>query len=239
MLQNNIQIKINSFLKPIPHRQIPKCVSIFFLSLLFGLGFDFGFTNVLIKKYRSYLKLLSVIVSILILLLLFVPLFYDLNSVRLSLYGLGCFQFSIQVAILLVSKYNIYHFLTDIYKIHNTIYDKEYKFLWCALAYYLINWTLKLITCVWHCSVKPDYCFTLTVIIPVHPYCLLITAWDVAPVAQILIYFYVHASLKYLRKLMENKCIYLSNARKQFIMIADSCDKISAFYGNMVSIVFG
>lgn len=238
MNQLNFKVKINTYFKSISNRKIPKLVSTFFFTLLFGLGFDFGFIELVNRNYRSYLKALSTIVSILLFLALFTPLFYVNEFLTQVFYGAGCLHYTVHVLVLYISKYNVYHFITDVYKIHNKTYDKENIFLSCAVVYYLFAFLLKITVCITHCAVKEDDCFTITSI-PLSPYCVPIMALDVVSFAQVLIYYYVHASLNFLKQLMEKKCIELSNAREQFTMIADCCDKINAFYGKMVSFVCG
>lgn len=92
-----------------------------------------------------------------------------------------------------------------------------------------------MLTCVSHCIQKKDDCVTISGIIPGYAYCVPIMAFDVVGVAQIFIYYYVYASLKSLKDLMKGKYVALINVRKQFVMIADCCDKISALYGKLVS----
>lgn len=235
MNQHNFKIKINTYFKTMSKKRIPKFLSLFFLTLFFGLGFDFGFINVINIKYRCYLKQLSFIVSFLLLTHLFTPMLYGIDYLTLGLYGTGCFQYTVHCLLLYTSKYNLYQFITDIYKIHTNIYDKEYIFLSCILAYSLMSWGLKLIMNYFLCTLPFFDCFTISSAIPEFTYYAPVMALDVVSVAQILTYYYVHAALKFLRELMEKKYIDLISARKQFIIIADCCDKISALYGKLVS----
>lgn len=242
MYQHNLKVKINSYLQNFTKRQIPKFVSIFFLTLLFVFGYDFGFTNVISKKYRSYLKLLGTIVFILTVVLLIIPAFYYLDSATLGFFHVTCLQYTIHGFLLYITKYNVHDFITEIYKIHNKIYDKEFIFLSCVLAYNLITWILKMLVCFTQCALSGDSstsCIDIISIVPLYFYCITFPALDLVAVAQIVIYYYIYASLKFLRQLMEKKCIDLSNARHQFVMIEDCCDKISALYENLVSTVDG
>lgn len=227
-------LEISSNFKIFSKRQIPKFVKIFFIALLFGLGFDFGFISVFNKEYRFYLKLLSRIVSILIIIHLITPLVYG-DLAGIGFYGFGCLQYAIHILLLYNTKYNVYHFILNIYEIQNVIYDNEYVLLSCVTVYTLIFFLLKIILCNYLCALKVYECFTISSMIPVYAYSAPIIAMDVLVVSQIIIYYYVHAALKYLRLQMENKFIDLINVRKQVIMIADCCDKISGFYGNVVS----
>lgn len=236
MNQQNIKVTINSYFKNIRQRQIPKFVSIFFLALLFTFGLDFGFINIFKKKYHCYLKTLSSIIPILVFLITFAPVFYGSNPWKQAFFGIGSLQYTIHVLLLYVSKYNVYQFIMDLYEIHNQIYDKEYLFLSCVIAYNLITLVLKAIICDSLCVSKAIDCSSVSNVIPTYVYCVPIKAVDLVVVAQIFIYYYVYASLKLLRQRMENKCFDLIHVREQFIKIADCCDKISGLYGKLVSI---
>lgn len=242
MYQPNFKVELNSYFQNISKRVIPKFVLILFHILFFVFGLDFGFNNVFNKQSRIYLKLLSTIVSILVFVYLLTPmymLFYGFDLMIVGFHGIGCLQYTIHVLLLYKSRYNVYHFVFDMYKIHNKIYDNEYIFLSCVLAYNLITYVLKLIYCHFLCKLKLFECVTISNTVPMFAYCLPILALDIVAVVQIVIYYYVQASLKFMRHQMENNNIDLIIARRQFIMIADCCDKVSALYKKLVSILGG
>lgn len=95
---------------------------------------------------------------------------------------------------------------------------------------------MKILTCVAHCSQIEDDCVHIPGFVPGYTYCVSVLALDAVGVVQIFIYYYVYASLKFLRESMDDINMDLFNVRKKFDMIADCCDNISALYGKMVSV---
>lgn len=229
MYQQNIRIKINSYFKSSSKKQIPKFVSIPFLALLIGFGLDFGFIKVLNKKYRTFVRYLATVISAIFFLSLVISIKGDNDSLTLLIYCIAIIIYCIHLLILYTAKYNLYDVIMDIYKIHSKIYEMEYRFLSCVMAYYLIM-SLKLLFLVW--SGLREMVITSQTI----PFAVQVLAMDVVTAAQILIYYYVYASLKFLRKFVQKENLGFKNVRKQFMMIADCCDKISALYGTLVSI---
>lgn len=239
MNQQNFKDKIKLYINNLQKRQIPKFLKIYFLALLFVLGLDFGFINVVNKKIRSFSKLLSIVISILVFTHLLSPVVYEISVSNFGFYALCFYQYAMSILVLHTAKYNVYHFIKDVYKVHNKTYDKEYRFFSSLLAYNFIISIVKMIQFDYICKVKVFYCFTISSVIPVHTYGVSVLILDIVAFVQILVYYYVHSSLKYLRELMENKSIDLINARKQFIMIADCCDNIGGLYGKLVSVAGG
>lgn len=234
--QKHFKVNINSYFKSLHRKKIPKFVSIFYLAVAFGFGFDFGFLKVINEKYRVYLRHLSHIMSFLLVSYQLIISIFETDALKLSFDCAVALQYAIYVSLLYMAKYNVYDFIMNIYKIHNRMYDEEYKFLSCVLAYYLITFVLKMNICVAQCLQMKDFCFVNSIGLPRYAHCGPIFALDVVAVAQIFVYYYVYASLKFLGKLMENENLDHTNVRKQFMMIADCCDRISALYGKLVSI---
>lgn len=231
MYQQNIRIKINSYFKNSSKKRIPKFVSILFLVSFIGFSLDFGFIKVINKKYRTFLRYLSTIIAAISFLSIVIAIKWNNDLFTLSFYIAVFIIHCIQFLLLYTAKYNLYDVIIDIYKIHNKIYEMEYRFLSCMVAYYLITSLLKLLFLISSCF---QQAFMISNIMP---FAAQLLAMDVVTIAQIFIYYYVYASLKFLRKLMQKENLDFKNVRKQFMMIADCCDKISTLYGKLVSII--
>lgn len=226
----------NFYFKNSSRKRIPRCVSIFFLVFVFVFGLDFGFIKIFNKKYHAFFKYLSVTIFMILFLCLFISVTYNWHPYTLVLYGMTFTVFSIHGLILYTAKYNLYDFMMDIYKIQNEIYNKEYRFLSCAVAYFAITLILNLLFFLLFCLEVMDIP-KISYSMQLYVSCIQIFALDVVAIVQIFIYYYVYAPLNFLRKSMENASIDLLNVRKQFMMIADCCDKISDLYGKIVSIL--
>lgn len=227
----------NFYYKNSSRKQIPRCVSIFFLVFVFVFGLDFGFIKVFNKKYRPFLRSSSVLITGLLFLSLYTSVTYNRHFYTLLLYGITLTLFSIHGLILYTAKYNLYDFIMDIYRIQNQIYNKEYRFLSSVVAYFAIKLVLNFFFFFLFCMQIINVA-KLSSSVQLYISCIQVFALDVVGIAQIFIYYYVYASLKFLRKLMEKKNLDLKDARKEFTMIAHCCDKISALYGKLVSIIY-
>lgn len=235
--QNYFKVKINPYFKSFSKKRIPNFVSTFYLAVGFGLGLDFGFLKVINEKFRVFFRLLICVISFLLILFLLIQIIYETGPVKFWIDCMFAFQFSTYVLVLATAKYNLYDFLVDIYKIHNRFYDDEYKCLSYLVAYYVVTYALKMLFCVVQCIPLIPACLSNLTGIPRYANCILIFGTDVLAVAQIFIYYYVYVSLKFLEKLIVTDDTDFINARKQFMVIADCCDKIGTLYGKMVSVL--
>lgn len=235
MYQESFKVKLNSYFKHCPKKEIPKFVLIFFLAFVIGFGLDFGFVTALKKKYRIVIRCVGVIIPTILIFLTLQVNNYDWHHVAL-MYSFLVLQYFVPVLLVYTAKYNLYNFIIDIYKIHNKIYNKEYRFILCVIAYYSIVWVVRIWFLFWYVYLKIGYTFNITHINLMYFLVANYFVLDLVAIAQIFIYYYVYAALKFLRKLMENENLDFKNVLRQFMMIADCCDKISALYGKLVSI---
>lgn len=227
-----IRIKLSVDTKT--ERKIPKLHKYFFLTCLFGFGFDFGFINTVNKAYRSFVKYISIICVTVVLILCLVPFvfFEGLPQVQYIFFAFIFVQQTIHILCLRLSKYNLYHFMKDIYEVDEKIMiGKENKLLSIFIVYNTITYFSKMIGNTFNCASDKYFhksCIANGV------YCAVIFGMDVICIAQVLICYYIYDAVKCLMRNMDI-CFDTKFIRKQYTDIANCTDKIQSLYGKMVS----
>lgn len=236
-MKKNKIIDVNGSNKP--KSEIPMSIIISFTSALFIFGFDFGFSKVLKKNVQLFATGVRLFIAFSFITAISIQIVYKLENEHLTatswlIYGL--IQYSLHVFFLHFSNYNLYNLLVDMYSVGT--YTKVKRNELNAMVFFLItifwiSYTIRGIFCYFMCTIEIDEC--KTVYVPGYLFCDIIIGMDVVTLAQILIYYYIYKTAKYLNAALEDKDVKW--AREQFSAIADICDKIAPIYGRLVSIL--
>lgn len=232
-MNTGFTVRINLFTDMKTKRTIPKLHKYFFLTCLFAFGFDFGFINIVNNAYRSFVKFLSTISTVVVLMLCLIPFIFFQEEPQLNYiyYLLVFLQQTTHVLCLRLSKYNLYHFIKDIYKVDKKIMiDKENKVLSIFIVYNTITYITKVFASVFNCA-RDKHCYLCCSSRGV--FCAVIYGMDVISIVQVLIYYYMYDAVKCLTRNMDKFDTIL--IRKQYTDIANCSDKIHSLYGKLVS----
>lgn len=238
MLKNKI-INVNGPEKP--EKEVPLTLFVFF-SILFALGFDFGFSNFLKKNVQCVATFFCHFMSILIITAIFIQIVYKTETAQLSASTwliCGLIQYSFHVIFLHFSNYNLYNFIRDMYSldiITKLIKNPDKVFVNRLLLFFCNSYIVRGTFCYLLCTSETNECETLYV--PGHIYCILITSLNIITMVQMIIYFYIYLAVKNLNVALVNKDKDIKWARIQFTALADICDKITPTYGRLVSSYF-
>lgn len=226
------RVTMNRFLETKPKRKIPKLVNCAFLACLFGFGFDFGFTNSIGKKHRSFVQVLTTTVSISILVSLELSVILYVKEIQfedvLTLLVVG--HQMIHVIYLRFSNYNLYHFIIDVYKIDERVMlNKENMLVGVLIAYNAVMFIAVVSGCTFYCLNNNCHMYY----IPNGIYCAVTFGLDQICIVKVIIYYYIYDSVKCLMHNMD-KVFDSKSIKKQYTDIANCSDKIKDFYGTLV-----
>lgn len=216
-------------------QKIPKSMLVLFLSSQLLFGFDFGFSSIFKKKYRSFVKRFSFLLSIVMIVLLISPL--NLNYIY---YWFNIVEYISYCLVLNFTKYSAYHFIIDVNKIFDLNQNNK-KFLCLVGVYNIAGFFIKAF--VTGVSCKADSLpfinhltkcnITYTMI-----HCVSILSMDVIATVQIVLMYYIKCCVRHLKDLLTERDISFGHIEKYYIDIANRYDKIKPLCGRLVSNIF-
>lgn len=215
-------------------KKLPTSILTIFLTYQSIIGYDFGFHDVLRREIRNIFKYYSKFICFVAFIVFGIPLVFPSSRTN-SFMVINMAQFVGNVIALQIAKYNMYHFITDIRAININVRSKENFGGVIACAFCFIICTFNLVVRFIICSFGLSGCtmsdnWLVQILYNVFRSCL-----DIMHVIQTLVNYYTFCAVKNLKHLVDNEKSYISDIRKQFVYIADCCDKIRPLYGNLVS----
>lgn len=229
---DNMQVKIsyNNYLKI--SSKIPISIKIYFLTLHLMFGQDFGFGHLFSKKTAELLKYYTAVVALtpIVILIIWSHDFFG----GYAWYSLTIFECVVNFSMLKISKYTVYNFLSEIHAAERIfVIEKEHFgviILIYTLGMVIAKVFLLAIICIFdndeRCKKNP-----LNVGLLVVCY----NAVDLVHDAQIIIRFYIYASVNKLKRSLTQEQD-LNKFIKRYNKIADCQDKIRLLCDYLVSI---
>lgn len=222
-----------------PKKEIPSILIWFFICVQFIFGLNFGFNKSLKKNMQFLANCFCCFLSISLIALILTRMVTIAENQYQESISLICnsSQYVLHIFFLYFSKYNLYDFIVNIiYSVHTNLNwnkNRSKSIVILITIFFLTLYVVKCFICYFMC-INRNICTGNYTMVYLH--CILFNGMDVITMVQLLIYFYIYHSAKFLKDYLEDKDIKW--VRKQFTAVADICDKISPTYGRLVSTYF-
>lgn len=210
--------------------KIPKSINIYFILCLFIFGLDFGFKNTLNKYIRMVFTSIQLCVSIMMCVILNWRIFiFKFDSLQASIHTI---QYLMHCAVLLFSKYNVYDLIIDVHNLDkNIMRTVNMQLAFVLYVSTILIFGLKQTLCVINCIIKSSvYCETP---FPGYWYCIPLIAIDEVTIVQMLLYYYVYRSVKYVRIILIH--FDIKTVQERYFAVVKFCDKIRHLNSAFVS----
>lgn len=223
-------------------REIPNSLIISFTSVLLAFGLDFGFSKIFNKNVKYFANCFCCFSPIFFITTIIIQIVDKIENARLTASSwiiYGFIQYSFHVIFLRFSNYNLYNFIVDMYLVEANTKgnkNKENLIVNLVIIFFWIHYALMGVFCYFYCTSETDECKTLFV--PGYLYCILYMGMNVITVVQILIYYYIYKTVKFLNVSLEVRNKDIKCVRNHYTAVADICDKITPTYGRLVSTYF-
>lgn len=233
----SLQTKNNSFfIKPIRSKKIPNTMVTLFLGLQLIYGLNFGFIDILNKKKRTLCKCVSYIMTVVVTTLIILPFWLGIElDMVLFFHIVAIIQYVSHVIFLHFTKYKVLNFIKDMRIIREDRCLNDKCIGWVACLCLALTCVLKYVAAFYSCVVFRLSCVNDNVV----AYMLYIASTsglDAMYLVQIIIYYYIYNSVKYLKRLADDRRSDLNVIKAHFVFMADCCDKVETLYGNLVSV---
>lgn len=218
---------------PMP-RKLPISILLIFSIFQFFIGYDFGFSDVLIRDRRFLVKCYSRFICFVAFLVFGIPLIFH-DSAKFSYAAINLTQFVSNVISLHIAKYTLFDFITDIRGIDSNVRSKE-NFggsVTCVFCLFLCSFNLVIRFVI--CSIVNGGCKVTDIWQVQIFYNVFLMCLDILHVTQTLSNYYAYCAVIYLKHVIQNENSDINDIRKLFTYIADCCDKIRPLYRNLVS----
>lgn len=217
----------NTFIKV----KIPTAVNVFFFTLLYGFGLDFGFKKLLKKKIRIITKWLQFFITLLIIVIHVLEVICKQTYINYAYFYL--ISYLLHYLFLYRTKYTVCDLIINIHMLidnKSIVVTNRVGTIISILT--IIAFVSKYSTCNLNRILYVDHC--QNIVFSGYVTCITIAIINGIAIVLILINYYIYISLKYIKKSM-NKVdtkVFLDN----FIYVADCWDKIKPLYTKMVSL---
>lgn len=224
---NNTFIRIKS-----KSSNIPTVVYVYFFTMLYGFGLDFGFKKFLKKKLRvitNWFQFFVTLAIVVLQMLVFIrEKYYEYFSY------LYLFSYIFHYLVLHRTKYTLCDFIIDI---HTLIDNKSIVVTnrvrdGIIYIYTILTIIVKYWSCNLKCILNVDFCQQNST--PTYVNCVPIVVIDGIAIILILISYYVYIPLKYINK--STKDVDTKVLLDNYMYVADCWDKIKPLYTRLVSV---
>lgn len=231
--QNRPQVLNNNYFvnnKKKLQSKIPKSLAVLFLSFVYLLGLDHGFTKIINKKFRPLAKIGILFMSCVIIIIV-IRFPFERTTFHTCLFYGYILQYSIYFLVLKNSKYTVYELINDINDIAqlSTNNNIEISFL----MYWIVMLIIKVALCCSHCLYNSFLCIDSA--LPPITYCVMAHVMDVMTIVRFIIMYYILISVSSFKKNFTTSNYNLTTIRNKYIDIANVCDKIRPLYAISVS----
>lgn len=223
-----------TFVKPKKRTsKVPRSISVYFILFLCIFGFDFGFKKTLSKRLRLMFSCVQLCVSIIMCIILIWQTKY-VQSDQYVMTLVYTFQYLTHCTLLLFSNYNVYDLIIDVYTLDRSIMEAvNIKFAFMLYFYTMVTCGLKQTLCVVNCFLDStlycDHAF------PSYWYCIPIIGIDSVAIIQMLVYYCVYRSVKYIKNSLHN--FDIKTVQERYLSVVTYCDKIRPLNSALVSVV--
>lgn len=210
--------------------RIPTSLRIYFCILL-GFGIDSGFSTMFEGRIKSFVKYSSMAIST----IMIVVLISSFNSMNTNVwYWTTIAEGIINFLILKKTTYDVYHFLTDMHNLGESIAAINNGIFGIVITIYTSGmFVLNVIFAIYRCVYERGLYCTNT---PIELYAIYSVAYntiDTVPVVDITICYYIYCHTKYLKDSV-NTDFDIEKLKKRYIAIAECCEKIRPLYEQIV-----
>lgn len=211
--------------------KVPQTINVYFLICLCIFGFDFGLKKTLSKHFRVLLTCVQLCVSF----IMCVLLNYRISSLGSDYFLalLFTFQYLTHHTLLLFSKYSVYDLIIDVHTLDKNIMEAvNTKFAFVLYFYTILTFGLKQTLCVINCFVGARYCESP---FPGYWYCVPLIGLDGVTIIQMLLYYHVYRSVKYIKLSLVN--FDITTVQKRYCVVVNYCEKIRPLNSAFVSVL--
>lgn len=209
---------------------IPTTVYVFFLTLLYGFGLDFGFKKLLNKEIRIITKWFQIFITLVIIVTMVLAVTHEKVHYLYS----SIISYILHYLFLYRAKYTVYDLIIDVHMLidNKTVVVKD-KVDRIIYIFMIITFVLKYPLCNLNYILVVNDCQNN--IIPVYLNCIPIVMIDGIVIILIVINYYIYIAVKHINESTTE--VDTNVSLDNFIQVADCWDKIRPLLTRLVSLL--